>query len=608
MRAGRQRLAGYAFEPVKRFLALFAIVPATAFCQLRVATWNISNYGGGRVSAIQSVVFGSFEDRSMQPDVLVCQEILSASAQAAFLTALNTAPGSSGTWAAAPFTDGNDTDNAFFYRSDRLTLLASTIIATGAAPPAQPRDTKRYDLQLQGYGAMTPRIAIYSSHMKAGSTGDDEARRLAEASAIRANAQSLTGFDGFAVVGDFNTYSSSDDGYTKLTGSEANNAGRSYDPISTPGSWDGAPAFRFVHSQDPATSSGMNSRFDFVLLCQSLRDGQGFDYLGNPNAPYSTLTWNDAAHSYRAWGNDGTSFGNPLTVVGNAMVGATIAQAIKDCATTSGGHVPVFLDLRVPAEAATSATTLDFGTVVVGSSAGRALTVSNAASISLWRTGIADLFYQLVAPTGFAAPSGTFGDPAGGGGNLHTITMDTTTPGVKSGILNVASTVSGTNSVNVNLTGQVVPEDVPMSSLTVLRGAIVGGGLPETLYSDNQWLSIRGKFERGNPTFKFVHAEFGAFSPVPTVNSLTLRIESSASSQVYETVQAFDFVAGGFVQVNQRTLGTSEAPLEVVLTNPSRFVEAGTGRIRMRTALTQHVLTSGTIATYRLDRLAWMIR
>ena len=595
-------------EPVKRLLTLLLCLPILASAQLRIATWNISNYGGGRVGPIQTVVFSSFEGRSLQPDVLVCQEILSASGQAALLAALNSAPGSSGTWAAAPFTDGNDTDNAFFYRSDRIALLASTIIATGANPPAQPRDTKRYDVRLLGYGVLTPKIAIYSSHMKAGTAVDDEARRLTEALAIRTNAQSLSGFDGFTVVGDFNTYTSSDDAFVKLTGSEANNAGRFFDPITTPGSWDGNSSFRFVHSQDPATSSGMNSRFDFVLLCESLRDGQGFDYLGNPNAPYSTITWNDPAHSYRAWGNDGTSFGNPLTVTGNAMVGATIAQAIKDSATAAGGHVPVFLDLRVPAELSASPTVLDFGTVVVGSSASRSLSVSNSTSSTTWRTGIADLVYQLSAPAGFGAPGGQFVDPAGGAGNAHSITMSTTTPGPKSGTLQVGSSVPGTNSAGISLVGQVVPDDFPMTGFTLLRGIVLGGSLASTVDSDDVWLSIRGRFENDKSNFRFVQAEFSAVSPVPSVTSLTLRIETSLSSIAVETLEAFDFVAGLFVQVNQRVLGTTEVPLQVTLTAPARFLEPGTRRMLMRTALTQHTFTPGTLAVYKVDRLAWMLR
>src|SRR5690349_20318514 len=91
--------------------------------QLRVVTWNVSNYGGGRTTDIQQAVYGSFGGRSMNPDVTVTQEFTSSAAVASCISALNTAPGSPGTWAAGPFTNGPDTDNAFFYRSDRVDFV-----------------------------------------------------------------------------------------------------------------------------------------------------------------------------------------------------------------------------------------------------------------------------------------------------------------------------------------------------------------------------------------------------------------------------------------------------------------------------------------------------
>ncbi len=593
---------------MRRIFALACLLPVLAAAQLRIAAWNISNYSGGRAVDIQNVVHATFQGRSMSPDALACEEILSASAQTAMLNALNAAPGSPGTWAAAPFTDGNDTDNAFFYRTDRLALLASTIIATGGGAPLPPRDTKRYDVQLLGYGVLAPKIAIYVCHMKAGTLPGDMSRRLAEATAIRTNAQGLTGFDGFTVVGDFNVYSSNDDAYQKLIGSEANNAGRFYDPISTPGSWDGQSAFRFVHTQDPATSSGMNSRFDFILLCQSLRDGQGFDYIGNPNTPYSTLTWDDAQHSFRAWGNDGTSFDNPLTVTGNAMVGPTIAQSIKAAATTNGGHVPVFLDLRVPAEAGASASALDFGTVVLGSPAQRTLSISNTTSTTVWRTGIADLLYQFSSPAGFTAPPGVFTDPVGGGGNAHTITMDTASAGVRAGTLTVASTVPGTNTLAIPMTGQVVPDELVPAGFSVTAGSSDGGGLMSLFRSDDDWLSLV------DPTWSIkprgasaMETTITATSPVPSVSSIQIRLESQANG-FDQAVDIWDRVSGSWVEVDRRPLQSIDTALTLTVPDPSRALNPASGELKMRL---RYVAGGGAlprVARAKIDKAVWVLR
>jgi len=77
------------------FFALAAGI-AGAFCtpayaQLRIATWNISNYGGGRDADIKIVVYGQFQGRSFAPDAICAQEFLSSAALTNFVNDLNTA-------------------------------------------------------------------------------------------------------------------------------------------------------------------------------------------------------------------------------------------------------------------------------------------------------------------------------------------------------------------------------------------------------------------------------------------------------------------------------------------------------------------------------------
>jgi hypothetical protein len=215
--------------------------------------------------------------------------------------------------------------------------------------------------------------------MKAGSTSSDQSRRLVESQRIRDNAQGLdtnpsngvndalpAGYN-FALVGDFNIQTSTQAAYQELVGSQANNAGRFFDPINTPGSWNNSSAYRFVHTQNP--NADMDDRLDFILVSASLIDGGGIDYIGNSALAYSTSTWNDPNHSYRVWGNDGTSYGAGITVSGNTMVGATIAQAIKDSVggSATGGHLPVFLDLTLPASGLAMAGDFDGDLVVTPS-------------------------------------------------------------------------------------------------------------------------------------------------------------------------------------------------------------------------------------------------
>jgi predicted RecA/RadA family phage recombinase len=211
-----------------------------------------------------------------------------------------------------------------------------------------------------------------------------------------------------------------------------------------------------IHTQDPADpAGGMDDRHDQILIGTSLIDGSGLDYIGNQSIPWNLSTFNDPNHSYRCWGNDGTSYNTTLKISGNAMVGATIAQALV--ATANGlGHLPVYLDLRVPAKV-TSPTTLSFGTVNVGDVASVSLTVTNSGDVAKWTAaGIDALNYSLAGSAGFTAPAGAFVEAAGGGSNSHIITINTSTPGIKSGTVTINSDAPEQPARIVTITGEVV--------------------------------------------------------------------------------------------------------------------------------------------------------
>lgn len=337
--------------------AVLIVVPMSIGQSLRVAAWNISNYTGGRVADIGNAVYGSFQGRSFRPDVILGSEIGSSSAAASFVSALNTAAGSPGDWAASfdtanPLGGASSTnDTALFYRTSKLSIIGSPLIVSpagsiGSGPTQAPRITYRWDAAIVGNANAGERVALYGNHMKSGDSSTDKARRAATVNAIRDDANNLSASYQFLYGGDMNMQSSNEAEYQTLVGSAADNSGRFKDPINTTGTWNNSSSFRFVHTQDPSGAGGMDDRFDQILLGGGLVDGVGTDYVGNSNLAYSTSTWDDPNHSYRSWGNDGASFNAGLTVTGNSMVGASIAQSLINTATTGGGHLPVFLDLR----------------------------------------------------------------------------------------------------------------------------------------------------------------------------------------------------------------------------------------------------------------------
>lgn len=344
-------------------MLLLAMVPLGLRADIRIVTWNISNYDGTNVTAsdIRNAIYGVYQGRSMNPDIVITQEFETQISVNNFLAALNNDPTKPNEWAAAPFINGPNTESAFFYRTRLFTFLGVTTVAMGSTTAdanTQPRNTYRYDVQLKGYPNNPPVLACYAVHMKAGSDSGDLARRLVEARRIRTNAESLPSTWHFLMAGDTNIQSATQTAYQELVISKPNNSGRLFDPIhpfgTSPSTWNNSSTYRFIHTQDPSGNStygGMDDRLDMILLSMNLNGGTGLRYKGNGNLAFSRSTWNDLNHSYRCWGNDGTSFNAKLTTTfngtQNAMVGASIAQSLINASGLTG-HLPVYLDLITP--------------------------------------------------------------------------------------------------------------------------------------------------------------------------------------------------------------------------------------------------------------------
>lgn len=326
-------------------LALAALGTADT---LRIATWNVSDYRGTNVADVTNAVYGSFNGRSMSPDVILAQEIQSATAATAFVAALNASVGGPRDWAASyrPLTGTSTSNDAVvFYRTSKVSITGAPTLVLGKTD-LTPRDIARWDFSL-ATATGSEALSFYDVHLKSDSSSN--ARRKEATDAIRADAAKLAAGTNFILGGDLNVQGSSQTAYQSLVGGAA--AGKFYDPINSPGDWNNNKAFEFIHTQDPSGPGGMDDRHDQLLISGSLRDGQGLDYVGSSTLAYSTTTWNDPNHSYRAWGNDGTTYGTSIATTTNTMVGPSIANSLKTLAGTAGGHLPVFLDLRYTPQA-----------------------------------------------------------------------------------------------------------------------------------------------------------------------------------------------------------------------------------------------------------------
>jgi hypothetical protein len=452
---------------------------AAASAQVRIAQWNITNWSSADVSsrgaAFQTSFYGvvpsgPLAGQSMAPDLVIAEEITQGgtgntmahqlSGQGAvndFKALLNNACGCSNDWTAAPYVaNGGDTGAALFYRASKFTWLdtASLTQNTGSGSNQAPRDTMRWHIRIAGYSGPGAELYIYGSHFKAGDTSADQVRRNPEADRIRADSNALpANIGGFLIGADFNIQDSSQQAYQTLVSGAT--SGQFIDPIRSPGGWNNTSSFRYIHTQEPSTQ--MDDRHDQLLLSGSLLHHQGLAYLFtgttiNGSNPYgipsfSTATWNDANHTYRCWGNDGAHFNSAINLSPtNAQVGQALADALV--VTVAGnGHLPVYLDMQVPAKLGSPTGTVNLGAVSQFSSVSYPLQISNAANTAVFSkgapgSGIDTLSYTLsITPGAFSIPSGNgpFERPAGGPPGTHTIVLDTSTLGPQSATLSIAS-------------------------------------------------------------------------------------------------------------------------------------------------------------------------
>jgi endonuclease/exonuclease/phosphatase family metal-dependent hydrolase len=228
-------------------------------------------------------------------------------------------------WAAAVFFNGPDTDNAFFYRTSKMSLYSQREISTSL------RDISEYVVQPNALPT-GERIRLYSAHLKASSGADNAERRRQEAAALRQQLNLLDPGALFMLMGDFNLYTSEEPAYQLLLSASPDPDGQLFDPIDRPGNWSNNISFAGIHTQSPrvesfggGTTGGMDDRFDFILVSSALLD-TAFSYA--------------VTSSYRVVGNDGQHFNLSINNGTNLVVPDSIADALYYAAD----HLPVQCD------------------------------------------------------------------------------------------------------------------------------------------------------------------------------------------------------------------------------------------------------------------------
>ena len=419
--------------------------------QLRIATYNTldnptDTTDDGRLTAIMGAIGTTpVNGITKRVDVLALQEQTisppstnTVGRTAAVLNALY------GVSSYKPIVVGFGSDQlAFVYDESTVEALAMNDFDVGTRIGAWAQ------LRPVGYTSPEAVFNVYSVHLKASSGDTDKNIRESEAVNIRAHAAGLGDGANLIYMGDFNIGASTDadDAYDELMVAGVNQ------PVDPTGLvlWPNSSAAvsrqltqstRTSQLGDGGATSGIDDRFDLQFVTAPLMDGEGLSYIG-PTVPGMS----GLAHSHRAFGNDGTSYNIAITSpsTGRSQP-ANVLQALHDFSD----HLPVVADYQVPAVLETSLgtnpLTLDLGEVF-----NLQLTVRNAANV-VAAIGADELDYSIRAQDvdgallNFSVSSQQ--DLALGGGNLHQILLDTSTPGMKSDVIEIASGSQGVQFLN----------------------------------------------------------------------------------------------------------------------------------------------------------------
>ena len=416
---------------MKAVIASAALVTAatTAAAQVRVVSYNTldgPNSTGDLNfrSVFQAIATSPANGIAKRPDVIALQE-QDADSTSNLAALLDSLYGTSNYIAVQPGGQPATDRLGFVYDSSSVTPVASpTLVPSGGTRPHL-----RAQFRPVGYTSLDATFTAYSSHLNATSSGT----RTIETTSLRANLDSLGAGAHAITMGDYNIDSSSEQSYQNLVG-VGTGSGRMFDPLNRPGTWNNNVAFADIHTQSTrvaqiggGASGGMDDRFDFQLASGPMMDGEGLSYIG-PTAPGTA-----PAHSYRAFGNGGNTFNGNINDPQNLSQPPAVLTALFN----ASDHLPVVADYQIPARMEVSVGAVP-SRVVVGASVPVNVSVTNTAPVSV-AVGADELDYSI---QGAGAVTGSAGGIATAtfAGNVHSLSLAITSPGVAGGTVSVSST------------------------------------------------------------------------------------------------------------------------------------------------------------------------
>jgi hypothetical protein len=151
-------------------------------------------------------------------------------------------------------------------------------------------------------------------------------------------------------------------------------------------------------------------------------------------------------------------------------------------------------------------------------------------------------------------------------------------------------------------------QQVNATSMNLVRGQIVGGGLSELHTSNDQYLQLRPGVTFSSSQRPIV-LDLETTTPNSSPAGMQIVIESRASgNNIRQWVELYNFVTNQWVEVDSRVAPTTDVRIAIPVTNQAQFIEAGTRRMTARISYKAEGPVFAYPWTIRIDQATWNVR
>ena len=295
------------------FLVLLLFFPVVIFGQIPITimTYNTSDNGNvwtattpTRISNMRNVI------NSINPDIFIAIEINNNNSDAFLNYVLNY---DSATYSKGTFIPNNDTISpnsiCLYYKTTKFdsgsfsNIPIPSYLDSNSTPSEQYRDINKFTITQNGGST----IVIYAAHLMSsghvGFTGDADTARANEISYLLSYiANNAASTDDYIVLGDFNVDNADELAYKNLLYYPSGGLnGYFYDPKNNPPTVFGSWGQGYWSSSRSFRSTGLYTRFDFILMSQNIWQGNydikyntgSYTVLGNPSPDADEQTASD---------------------------------------------------------------------------------------------------------------------------------------------------------------------------------------------------------------------------------------------------------------------------------------------------------------------------